>query len=114
MRAKKITLKEMLSQQAMGLGHGLYGHEVRQISTWHFANDPYDVVRTIDLIIITLANKRNWTATQLFEFMDSKMGRWAGDEMMSNDPLSSEKTRAVIKKYMDQFSKAQLERYRTA
>ncbi|MGE3682321.1 MAG: hypothetical protein AB7G93_11405 [Bdellovibrionales bacterium] len=102
---KKITLGEILQSEGNSNGYGLFGHDVRRPSFWTISADPYAVVKLIDETVVQLANKKRWNVQKTFEFMDSKLGRWAGDEISAvkvNYPTNKE-IAAILNKYMTKF-----------
>ena len=105
MKGKRVTVGNVLESEGKSHGYGLFGHEVRRPSFWTISADPYAIVKLIDETVVQLANKRKWDVQKTFEFMDSKLGRWAGDEISSikmEYPTNKEIV-AVLTKYMKKF-----------
>lgn len=105
MKPQKVTVNIILKSESNSHGHGLFGHDVRRPAFWVDAVDPYNTVRVIDETVAYFANKRKWDGQKTFEFMDSKLGRWAGDEisdLRGGDP-SDEQIALILDKYMKQF-----------
>jgi hypothetical protein len=99
-KIKKLTTRDLLERQRNSDGYGLYGHEVRSPVCWLQADDPYLATKTLDETIVQVANKLKFDAERLFEFMNSKLGRWAGDELASGFEMRE----VILEKYMTKFS----------
>lgn len=105
MKTNKITAGAILKSESGAHGFGLFGHEVRRPSFWTDSADPYGAAKLIDETVADLANKREWDEQKTFEFMDSKLGRWAGDEitdLKSKNPTDKEIS-VIVDKYMTKF-----------
>lgn len=105
MKTNKVTTGSIVKSESGAHGFGLFGHEVRKPSFWSDSADPYSSAKLIDKTVADLANKREWDEQKTFEFMDSKMGRWAGDEitdLKSKNPTDKE-IGAIVDKYMTKF-----------
>jgi hypothetical protein len=101
-KIKQVTMGDILLSEGRSNGYGLFGHDVRRPAFWVAAPDPYAVVKVIDQTVAYFANQRKWDAQKTFEFMNSKLGRWAGDEISSiegGDP-SDEQIAFILDKYM--------------
>lgn len=105
MKTKKVTVANILQNERESYGFGLYGHDVRRPTFWSTSADPYAVVKMIDETIVKLANKQKWDAQMTHEFMNSKLGRWAGDELSDwkNEFPTDKEIIAVLSKYMKKF-----------
>lgn len=103
----KITIKDVLRLEGEGDGWGLFGHEVRCPSFWKESADPYLAAKLIDETIVQLANQKKWDATKTFAFMNSKLGRWAGDEIaaLRGDFPTNKEVETVLKQYMTTFER---------
>jgi hypothetical protein len=101
----KLTTHILLIREFETEGYGLYGHEVRRPRFWAEHNeDPYAIPRAIDESVVAIANKLKFTAEELFLFMDSKLGRWVGDEIMY-PKFNKDRVEIILEKYMKQFLK---------
>ena len=104
-KIKRVTLGDILRSEGNSNGFGLFGHDVRRPAFWVSAPDPYAVVKVIDETVAYFANKRKWDVQKTLEFMDSKLGRWAGDEISGiegGDP-SDEQIALILDQYMKKF-----------
>ena len=102
---KRVTLGDILRSEGNSNGYGLFGHDVRRPAFWVSAPDPYAVVKVIDETVVYFANHWKWDVQKTFEFMDSKLGRWAGDEISAidgGDP-SDEQIAIILDQYMKKF-----------
>lgn len=100
---KKLTVKDLLQGELNSNGFGLYKHEVRQVYFWVKCANPYSVVKKIDEIVIDVANYYNYTPDDLQGFMDSKLGRWAGDIIMSETYPDDRTIEQAVKQYMKKY-----------
>lgn len=105
MKSNKVTVASILKAEQGSNGYGLYGHDVRRPAFWTLSANPYAVVKLIDETVVQLANKQKWNVQKTFEFMDSKMGRWAGDEIsaVKADYPTNKEITAILNKYMKKF-----------
>lgn len=105
MKTKKVTVANILQSEQNSYGFGLYGHDVRRPTFWTASADPYAVVKMIDETVVKLANKQKWDAQKAHEFMNSKLGRWAGDEIsdLKDEFPTDKEIAAVLSKYMKKF-----------
>lgn len=104
-KIKQVTLGDILRSEGNSNGYGLFGHDVRRPAFWASAPDPYAVVKVIDETVVYFSNRMKWDAQKTFEFMNSKLGRWAGDEISDiegGDP-SDEQIALVLDRYMKKF-----------
>lgn len=106
MKNSKLTTSDLLKRQHESEGYGLYGHEVRSPMFWiDRSADPYLAARAVDESTVKIANRLRLDAEELFHFMNSKLGRWAGDEIANFTTKNQNgQTEAVLEKYMRQFS----------
>lgn len=105
MKNRKLTTSDLLKRQHESEGYGLYGHEVRSPVFWcERSEDPYLAARAVDESTVRVANCLQLDADGLFHFMNSKLGRWAGDEIANSATKNQNgQTEAVLEKYMRQF-----------
>jgi hypothetical protein len=78
MKAKAITYQDLLNalsdERHLGNGYSIRNHTI----------DPRKVV-AMDEMVVLMANKEGWTFNELFEFTNSKTGRYVVDCWMSGD-----------------------------
>lgn len=94
-----ITIETILTIEKNASGFGLFGHEVRRPSFWK----SYQKVEMIDSLIAKIANKLKLNKEQVFKFMDSKCGRWAGDSIEKN--MDEDQISLVLEEYILMFIK---------
>ena len=84
MRSLALTYNDLLNalQDERHLGNG---YSIRSYTT-----DPRKVV-AMDEMVILMANKEGWTSNELFEFTNSKTGRYVVDCWMSGDKEMAQK-----------------------
>lgn len=102
----KLTTKDLLIRERNADGYGLHGHEVRQAMFWAGENeDPYSIPRLIDEAVLMLAGRLHFDADTVFEFMNSKLGRWAGDEILGHSKYDQKAIELILEKYLKIFLK---------
>lgn len=116
-----LKTRDLLKFSKHGQGYGYLGHEVRNPSHWdqdelnELDYSSYDIVKALDESLIEAANDLNAHMLELASFADSKMGRWAGDEV-SNAITSGlkkssslkdlkESAKKLFEKYMMKYQK---------
>ncbi len=78
MKAKAITYQDLLNA-LLDERHLGNGYSIRSYTT-----DPRKVV-AMDEMVVLMANKEGWTLEELFQFTNSKTGRYVVDCWMSGD-----------------------------
>lgn len=105
MKRKKLSTSDLLQRQRESEGFGLYGHEVRAPMFWcGRSEDPYLAARFVDECAIEVANRLKLDEQTLFDFMNSKLGRWAGDEIASHADRGPLMLKTIVEEYMKKFS----------
>ena len=81
-----VTINALLLMQEDSDGHGLYYHSARSPAMWAKAGAdcPYTMVKLVDNNVCEIANALRWSIQDAFDFMNSKLGRWAGDEICNS------------------------------
>ncbi len=110
-RQKPVVIRDILKGQERSGGFGLYGHSVRLPATWAMANaeQPYAIVEAIDGAVAEISQVLGWSVDEAIEFMDSKDGRWCGDELSGITVERREleqirpEIRKIVNKYAEQF-----------
>lgn len=84
MRTLALTYNDLLNalQDERHLGNG---YSIRSYTT-----DPRKVV-AMDEMVILMANKEGWSLEDLFQFTNSKTGRWVVDAWLGGDKEMAQK-----------------------
>lgn len=99
----QLTVKHLLEGELNSNGFGLYKHPARDAYTWRKSANPYTVIKMIDEVVVDIANYFGATEADLQGFMDSKLGRWAGDVIISETYPDDRTIDQAIKKYFKQY-----------
>jgi len=99
---KALTTLDLLKGQSKSDGYGLYGHEIRSPAFWcGKAKNPYRAVEALDMLVVKIANERSSDLDTLFGYMNSKLGRWAGDGIACFP--TQKKMREILEMYLRIF-----------
>lgn len=100
--ATKLTTADLdsFTDRDEWLGFGYIGARKNGLEAAAAGEPGFTVERiaVADEMVLFHANRVGWTVDQLFEFANSKAGRWVGDLLIGSD-LDS-RTDGLVRKYM--------------